>query len=218
MEIKKSHTLVEEWRSNHTTTNNRPSHNWIKKFFDDNDKEWLAEKDLGRVAEDYFKKLFSTEDVGITLREDDVRSAEYPSVSQQQNEELLSPVFKEEVYSAVMDINPHKCPGPDGMNGFFNQQFWELVGDDLWGMVDTFFRTGQLDDEINKTNICLIPKMLGANRMQDFRPISLSNVAYKILAKIIAKRLKKVFPQLISESQAAFVHDKIIHDNILIAH
>lgn len=84
--------------------------------------------------------------------------------------------------------------------------------------MDAFFTTGELEMEINKTNICLIPKKLGANRMQDFWPIGLSNVVYKIIAKILAKRLKKILPRLISETEAAFVHDRNIHDNILIAH
>ena len=92
------------------------------------------------------------------------------------------------------------------------------VGEDLWSMVDILFRTAELENEINKTNICLTPKKLGANRMQEFRPISLSNVAYKIVAKFLAERLKKVLPQLISETNAAFFHDRIIHGNILIAH
>lgn len=54
--------------------------------------------------------------------------------------------------------------------------------------------------------------------MKDFRPISLRNMAYKIIAKIMASRLRRTLPALILDAQAAFVHDRSIHDNILIAY
>lgn len=139
-------------------------------------------------------------------------------LSQAQNEMLMAAVIKEEVREAVMDINPHKCPVPDGMSGSFYHHFWDTIGDVIWKIVYSFFQTGALEQGINMTNICLIPKKPGANEMKDFHPISLSNVAYKIIAKILAKRLKRVLPELISDTHASFVHDRLITDNILISH
>ena len=67
------------------------------------------------------------------------------------------------------------------------------------------------------TNICLIPKMAGPNRMTELRPISLCNVGYKIISKVLCQRLKGLLPNLISETQYAFVSGRLISDNILIA-
>ncbi|KAL0848127.1 hypothetical protein Bca101_021374 [Brassica carinata] len=199
----------------HATTKNRRAQNHIHSLVDANGKEWFEEIDLGRIAEDYFKSLFASEDVGIQLREwEDIT----PKISQPQNEELLKEVTVEEVKRAVFETNPQKCPGPDGMSAYFYQHFWESVGGDLTEMVKEFFRSGKLEEGINKTSICLIPKKLNANRLADFRPISLCNVVFKIITKILAKRLKKILPLIISETQAAFIEGRIIQDNILLAH
>lgn len=134
------------------------------------------------------------------------------------NETLLAPISKEEVKEATFAINPNKCPGPDGMTGHLYQQHWDSMGDHITDMVRSFTNSGLMEEAMNKTNICLIPKKLRADRMVDFRPISLCNVIYKVIGKLLANRLKRFLPSIISESQAAFVEGRLISDNILIAH
>lgn len=113
------------------------------------------ENDLGRVADEYFKTLYALEDGGFQVDE----LKEIPQrLSAEQNEELPKEVSVEEVKKATFNINPNKCPVPNGMNGHFYQQFWESLGAELTEMVRSFFESGVRDDGMNKTNICLIPK------------------------------------------------------------
>lgn len=88
-------------------TKNRRAQSRIKSLIDDEGREWFADRDLGRVAEQYFKTLFSTEYVGIDLPEWE----EIPELlSPAQNELLLKEVTTDEVRKAVFEINPNKCP------------------------------------------------------------------------------------------------------------
>ena len=78
--------------------------------------------------------------------------------------------------------------------------------------------TGTIPKAINHTFLTLIPKIQSPRKITDFRPISLSNVLYKLIAKVLANRLKPRLPQLISETQSAFMSERLITNNILVAH
>ena len=69
---------------------------------------------------------------------------------------------------------------------------------------------------INHTFIALIPKVNNPEKVSNFRPISLYNVIYKIISKVIANRLKPMLNSIISETQSVFIVDRLISNNILI--
>lgn len=73
-------------------------------------------------------------------------------------------------------------------------------------------------DHINDIYITLIPKVQKANKVGEFRPISLCNVIYKIVAKTMANRLKPLLCDIISPTQSAFLPGRLISDNIILAY
>lgn len=122
-------------------------------------------------------------------------------ITDQMNEELTVIATEEEVWKVLFIIHPEKALGPDGMTALFFQRLWQVIKSDLVGMLTNFLTTFTFDQRLNMTNICLIPEMERSTKMTEFRIISLCNVGYKIISKIIGQRLKKILPNLISETQ-----------------
>lgn len=72
--------------------------------------------------------------------------------------------------------------------------------------------------DVNSTFITLVPEVSEVKKFEDFRPISLFNVIYKVVAKAIANKLKSILPYIISSNQSTFVYSKLIIDNIFIVY
>jgi len=108
-------------------------------------------------------------------------------------------------------------PGPDGLNAAFYKTAWPWIQHDVHNLVTDFHSTAQFPEDLNQTYITLIPKKDQPIIPQDFRPISLCNVIYKIIAKSLANRLKEHLPHSINLAQAAFIKNKHISSNIIIS-
>ena len=103
------------------------------------------------------------------------------------------------------------------MSPVFFQRYWDIVGPNVVVCVLNILRTGVIPYGLNDTYICLIPKVNCPEKMTEFQPISLCNVTYKLVSKVLANRLKKILPDVICDAQSAFVPGRQIIDNVLVA-
>ena len=133
------------------------------------------------------------------------------------NQSLDKAFTVSEVHAALKQMHPLKAPSPDGMPPLFYQKFWRIVGDVVTKTILDFLHHGLYPPNFNETHIVLIPKVKEPKRVTDFRPISLCNVVFRITSKVIANRLKKILPSIIGDTQSAFVHGRLITDNVLVA-
>lgn len=104
------------------------------------------------------------------------------------------------------------------MASLFCHKFWEVVHKVVEGASLDFFDSGDLLNELNVTNTILIPKIPHPESITQFRPIILCTFSYKIIAKVLSNCLKACLLGLISHNQSAFVPNRLIHDNIIVAH
>lgn len=84
-------------------------------------------------------------------------------------------------------------------------------------VVKDFFAKEKILKEVNSIFIVLVPKSPNATSLDQFRPISLCNFLYNIITKVLANRLKVVILDLVSPNQAAFIKERSIGDNIILA-
>jgi hypothetical protein len=170
---------------------------------------------MGAMVKEYFDNLFTREvlefDEGILADVDQ-------KVSVGMNQLLLAPFTREEVKKALFSIGDLKAPGPDGLHAIFFKRFWNMLEDDLVEEVLGAVQTTTIPMGWNYTTIVMIPKIDNPDKVTQFRPISLCNVVYKIISKMLSFRLKAILPEIISDHQSAFVPGRLITDNILLAY
>ncbi|XP_073280655.1 uncharacterized protein [Primulina huaijiensis] len=197
----------------HTSASARKQTNKISGL-KDADGHWQDEQNnICGVVQNYFQNLFAE----VENMSNEVKVEVQPCVTERQNEELLRSFTLEEFKEAVFYMKPDKSPGPDGFNPAFYQRFWTLIGIDVFSSCVGWLQAMIFPPTLNDANVVLIPKCKNPQAMKDFRPISLCDVLYKIISKVLANRLKKVLPHVISPFQSAFVAGRSITDNIQIS-
>ena len=99
----------------------------------------------------------------------------------------------------------------------FFQKFWHIVGHDVTTTVLSVLHSGKYLRKMNYTHIVLILKKNDPEYITEFHPISLGNVVSRIISKVLENWIKPIFPNVIFDSQSAFVSDRNITDNTIVA-
>ena len=107
---------------------------------------------------------------------------------------------------------------PGWMSPFFFQKFWHIMGPHVTSAVISVLHSGQYLHKMNYTHIVLIPKSKNPKHIIDYRPISMGNVISRLVSKVLANRVKTILPNVICDSQSAFVPSRLITDNTTMAY
>eukprot|EP00253_Pinus_taeda_P021522 PITA_21522 len=133
-----------------------------------------------------------------------------------QNRELDQVVSEEEIRLVAFSMQQDKAPGLDGFTVAFYRNHWDTIKKGYVRMVKYVFQKHKMGENTKSSHLALIPKDLNPLSFDRFQPISLCNVSYKIVTKILANRLKNLLPYLISENQGGFVPHRQITDNVIL--
>ncbi|XP_050211481.1 uncharacterized protein LOC126661668 [Mercurialis annua] len=182
----------------------------------DENGNWKEEpNEIQEIIQSYFANLFESSNPSDQEIQKVTQHVE-ASITNEMNEKLIRSFTAEEVINAIRDTPATKAPGRDGFPALFFQKYWDIVGEDVVKVCLNILNDDGDLRCINQTVIALIPKVKKAARMTQFRPISLCNVIYKFMSKVLANRFKNTLDRVIDVAQSAFIPDRQIIDNGLI--
>jgi len=130
---------------------------------------------------------------------------------------MVTSFTEEEVKGAVWQCEGSKSPGPDGFNFTFIRNCWDFLKSDIMEVFHLFQETGVIPKGCNASIIALVPKVSDPLSLDQFRPISLVGIFYKIVTKVLAGCMKEVLSLVINENQYAFLKNKGMLDSVLMA-
>ncbi|MBA0794257.1 hypothetical protein Gohar_018607, partial [Gossypium harknessii] len=122
---------------------------------------------------------------------EELRSKVHPSITRPLNEELCKDFREEEVVEALKGMTPLKASGNEKYPAFFFQKFWHIVRKNVVTYCLQELKNGKDFEEINKTNIVIVPKVQAQTNLGQFKLISLCNIVYNIILKVVVNRFQK---------------------------
>jgi hypothetical protein len=157
----------------------------------------------------FYKALYSSEPQDPIAQETLLDPVE-KCLNQQERESCEGDITFEEAETAIKGFKTDKSPGSDGLTSEFYKCFWNVVGHDFIAIANHAFTIGELSITQRRGIICLIFKKGDKLSLKNWRPISLLNVDYKIITKVLANRLKQVLPSIIHKDQTCGIPGRSI--------
>ena len=163
----------------------------------------------------FYQKLYSKSD--INSRNVDEYLASTPNIRRLNDDEsnlCEGKLGEEECEKALLTMSLNKSPGLDGLTVEFYRTFWNDIKQLVVDSFNEASANGDLAESHKQSVMTLIFKKGERDDLKNYRPISLSNTDYKLLACALAQRLQKVISKLISPEQTAYIKQRYIGNNI----
>ena len=193
--------------------------NYIKKLIDKDNKEIVELKEIINEEVKYYKELYTSK-VKTTSETKDIENdfltdENIPQLNNLEKSLCDSPLTIEECSMALKQLSNNKSPGSDGFTTNFYKFFWIDIKDMVYESY-IFSKTYKILTQNQKLGILnLLPKQGKDLRyLKNWRPVSLLNTDYKILAKTLANRLHKVIAKLVNSDQVGYIKQRYIGENI----
>ncbi len=215
---------AEEGEKNSNFFLNLEKRNYVNKLITQlqvNDTLITDQKDILTEERNFYKTLYSekldpnSESYKKSFRNFDLN--DLCKLDEKTKAECDKSVTEKELLGSLKELKNGRTPGSDGFPADFYKFFWIDVKDLVTDSINHALSNGQLSIEQRRGIITLIPKKM-KNRLflKNWRPISLLNTDYKIIAKLLACRLRKVLPHLIDDDQTGYINGRYIGQNIRI--
>lgn len=168
---------------------------------------------------DYYSAMLQRQDGGNDSQLGDYLSV-MPRVNDEMKERLEEPISVAEIERTIEELPTKKSPGPDGLTAALYKKYKSEISEQLYQVIREAYMTNKLPPSFLNTHTVLIPKNDDAQKLRNvknYRPIALSNVDYKVLMKVLARRLQNVITEIVGEHQTCAIKGRSILTNVHIA-
>lgn len=203
----------------HMTVKVRRRRNRIQAIQDEAGDWFVTEEEIRRLFVDHFKEIYKEDPTDREYHLNQLSEkigGQIVKVPECQVQGLEMMPTELEIQRVVFALGPTKAPGPDGMNAALIQKQWGIFGPTVIKEVLLFFQTGIMKPAIAQSNLILIPKVEAPLRVSDYRPISVCNLLYKVISKLLARRMQPLMADLIANTQTAFIPGREISENVIL--
>lgn len=185
----------------------------IVKSVIDNNITYSTSSDILNCFKHFYENLYSNEPVDNSLNH--LFLSNLPQVKSEFYFELNKNITKEEIFNALKEMEPNKSPGCDGLSSALYLKFFDIFGPILEDVINLAYEQNSLSMSQKMSYITLICKdKNNSTDMKNYRPISLLNIDYKIISKVLTTRLGKILPDIIHMDQTCAVKGRTIFDNV----
>jgi len=175
-------------------------------------------EDIANDLNDYFSDLLKEPSIDRVRAIREITNNIHVIFNQDHNKMLLRKITMRGVEEAIMTMPNREAPGPNGFTTDFYKACWPFIKEEVHALVEESMVNKSVLRALNATFLTLIPKEEGVDSPDRFRPISLCNVIYRIISKVLTNRIKTILPLLISSNQLGYVEGRQILDIIILSH
>ena len=188
----------------------------IQELYNEENRLTKETKEISKLIKSFYETLYSKKsEVNEDVLNKSSFSKSIPKLSEESREACEGKISKDECYEVLKTMKLNKAPGNDGFSVEFYITFWLHIGEQLVEAVNDAYDRGNLSTSQKQGVITLIEKD-GKDPLyiKNYRPITLLNVDYKILSKVLAKRMKKVLREIIHIDQVGYMDNRNIGEAI----
>lgn len=175
-----------------------------------NDKVITEQTEILNAEVNFYRTLYTSNNVDLDGITEYLDGVDIPVLDKAAAEQCEGQLTEQECYESLKDMKLNKSPGSDGLTVEFYRTFWAQIKSLLVQSLNSAYNKKQLSASQKHSILSLIYKKGDPTNIENWRPISLLNVDYKIATRCLSKRLQKVLPIIISTDQQGYVKNRFI--------
>ena len=184
-------------------------------LIDDNGKETNNQNDILKLIGDFYKQLYTSSHIEQNDIDQVLDNLNLDNVLSDSDRDLMNKIPTLEEFDDIVDIpKENKSPGLDGLPIEFYRKFWSLIKNLYFAMILESWENKILPLSTRTSILSTLFKAENRKKLVNYRPLSLTNSDYKLVALLFAKRLEKILHKIISSDQSAYIEGRYIGTSI----